>query len=152
MAVLSPPQHRAGTGLTWGTFPMERPCSSISRPSLGWGGACNHPRPTCMSVRGTLAKCPVASRPAPASVLPQALPSHSTGSTFPCQAPAGCCLMPVPSAHQQGSRRLPKGGMGQQRDSDIAGEEKSPASHSRTCSGSGRKQAAGPNVAQGTAI
>lgn len=30
----------------WGTFPMERPCSSISfpsRPSLGWEGACDHP-------------------------------------------------------------------------------------------------------------
>lgn len=53
MAISSPPQYQAGTGLRWGTFPMERPCSSISfssQPSLGFGGACSHPVPhICLS-------------------------------------------------------------------------------------------------------
>lgn len=113
----------------WGMFLMERPCSSISfpsQPSLWWGAACDHPCPTCTSVQGTLAEHPHLSCPwirlAPGT------------STFPCQVPAGCCLVPVPAAHQQGSRGPPKGRKGQQREPGIAGEEKRPANHSRTCS------------------
>lgn len=61
LAISSPPQYQAGTGLRWGTFPMETPWSRISfssQTSLGFGGACNHP------------KHPTAICPACASVLP----------------------------------------------------------------------------------
>lgn len=66
----------------------------------------------CTSIRRTLAERLIAISPACASILPRLLPSHPTGSTFPCQAPAGCCLMPVLAAHQQGSHRPPQRGNG----------------------------------------
>lgn len=86
---------------------MERPCSSIrfsSQPSLGYGGACNHPIPhTCL---GVLAKHSIATCP---TCLALGVSQPPTGSTFPCQAAVGCSLVPVPAAHQEGSHGPPKG-------------------------------------------
>lgn len=137
----------------------ERPEDRTPRsPVLVWP---NHPVPgtesphssiSCPSQRGGR-QLPATRRPLP-SVLPvhPSCPGHVPAAQQVC-APlpgaSGVLLVQVPAAHWYVVSEAPRRGKGQQRDPTITGEEKCPGSHSRTCSGSRRKQGPRPVVSQG---
>lgn len=149
LAISSPPQYQAETDLKGGTFPMERPCSSISfssQPSLGFGGACNHPVPNTR-LSGGLGQASHCHLSCPCIYFALGTSQQPTGSTLPCQAPVGCSLVPVVTAHQQESHGPPDG------PTEIFWhhwrEKKHPTSHSRICSGFRKKTGSRPQHGPG---